>query len=385
MRIVFISNFYNYHQEALSKELVKLTNDDFWFIETVPMSDQRKSMGWRSDECSYLIRAYESTAKKQKSIELINTADAIIIGSFPKGMIDSKTCKQSLFFKYSERVFKKPLLNIHSIKNALQIRFEWAGIKKAYLLAASAYAFEDYRRIGLFNNMALKWGYFPSFVDYDLNQMMSKKVDGLIVWCGRFIDWKHPEIAIEVSRRLKREGFSFRLSMIGDGNLKSSIEEKITEYDLQNEVELVGNVTPDIVRKYMEKAALFMLTSDKQEGWGVVLNEAMNSCCAVVANYQAGAVPYLIDNDRNGYVYNNGDIDDLYRKVKTLLLDQEKRMMFGKNAYMRIMSEWSAEVAAKRLVRVIDIINSGNKVNDIFPSGVCSEATPIKDKYESHL
>ena len=54
----------------------------------------------------------------------------------------------------------------------------------------------------------------------------------------------------------------------------------------------------------MERADIYLATSDRQEGWGAVINEAMNSGCAVVADHMMGAVPYLISHEENGMIYN---------------------------------------------------------------------------------
>jgi glycosyltransferase involved in cell wall biosynthesis len=45
---------------------------------------------------------------------------------------------------------------------------------------------------------------------------------------------------------------------------------------------------------------VFIFTSDRNEGWGAVLNEAMGSGCAVVAADLIGSVPYLIEHKKMG-------------------------------------------------------------------------------------
>ena len=79
----------------------------------------------------------------------------------------------------------------------------------------------------------------------------------------------------------------------------------IREKKLEDCVHMLGAMSPDEVRKHMEQANIFLFTSDRNEGWGAVLNEAMNSGCAVVASHAIGSVPYLIKNGNNGYIYEN--------------------------------------------------------------------------------
>lgn len=66
-------------------------------------------------------------------------------------------------------------------------------------------------------------------------------------------------------------------------------EKHLSEY-----VTFAGFKKPEQVREYMENADIFLFTSDYGEGWGAVLNEAMNSCMAVVADCGIGAAPFLL-------------------------------------------------------------------------------------------
>lgn len=127
------------------------------------------------------------------------------------------------------------------------------------------------------------------------------------------------------------------------------------------------------VRKNMEKSQIFLMTSDRQEGWGAVLNEAMNSACAVIANKAAGAVPYLIRNDENGFAYTKCDIDDICEKIIELFNDEEKMKSVQEQAYYTISNEWNAKVAAERLIKLSNVILNGERSPDLFEDGICSK------------
>jgi glycosyltransferase involved in cell wall biosynthesis len=97
----------------------------------------------------------------------------------------------------------------------------------------------------------------------------------------------------------------------------------------------------------MEKASVYLFTSSRKEGWGAVLNESMNSGCAVVASYDAGSVPFMVRDGENGFTFNNKK--DLFKKTEKLLADDELRKKLGKNAYITVRDKWNAELAAERL------------------------------------
>ena len=128
---------------------------------------------------------------------------------------------------------------------------------------------------------------------------------------------------------------------------------------------MLGSMTPVEVRRYMESAELLLFTSDQNEGWGAVLNEAMNSGCAVVADNRIGSVPFLMKDSENGYICYSGELDEMYRRVKLVLEQRDRSREIGKNAYKTVLTEWNAETAARRL---IEFIEKGT----VFPEGPMS-------------
>jgi hypothetical protein len=121
---------------------------------------------------------------------------------------------------------------------------------------------------------------------------------------------------------------------------------------LEEYVTMHGAVPPEKVRGIMEKSHLFIFASNYLEGWGAVVNEAMNSGCAVVADHMMGAVPYLICHGVNGFVYEDGKEEQLFAQVERLLADREVCEKAGREAYRTITEVWNAEQAAGRLLKL---------------------------------
>lgn len=97
----------------------------------------------------------------------------------------------------------------------------------------------------------------------------------------------------------------------------------------------------------------------------------MNSACAVVASGAIGSVPYLVKSGENGYIYRDGDLDDLYEKVKYLLDHPKERAAMGKAAYQTMTETWCADVAAERLLTLIENLQAGKDTP--FGEGPCSK------------
>ena len=127
----------------------------------------------------------------------------------------------------------------------------------------------------------------------------------------------------------------------------------------------------------MEKANIYLFTSDYNEGWGAVLNESMNSGCAVVASHAIGSVPFLLKHDINGLIYNNDQAEDLFAQVESLIKDQALREKLGRNAYHTIHETWNAKIAAENILLLSKSLLTGNQHAPI-ENGPCSIAMDIK-------
>ena len=158
------------------------------------------------------------------------------------------------------------------------------------------------------------------------------------------------------------------------GTSKETIREQIRKYNLVDCVNLLGAMSPEEVRTMMEKSEIFLFTSDRNEGWGAVLNEAMNSACAIVAGNEIGSVPYLLSDEFNGCVYMDNDFDSLYKKVRHLIDDKNERCTISKNAYLTIINYWNADNAANRFLQLSQAIMEGSKAPDLFEENICSKA-----------
>ena len=374
MKLTFLSNYYTHHQKPVCEEWDRLTGGNFTFVPTEAFSEERKNMGWASEEPPFLRPYGEQTAAE------IENADAVIFGSAPLDLVRDRLEKGKTVFKCSERIFKKGYEPLKWLPRLYTYHRAYGKYKNLYLLSASAYVTADFAMHGVFRGKSYRWGYFPETKLYDTEKLLSEKDPARILWCGRFLDLKHPEAALAAAERLKADGISFGMDFIGTGDLQEDLMRKTEALGLTDRVRFLGAMSPEQVRAHMEKAGIYLFTSDFNEGWGAVLNESMNSACAVVASHATGATPFLLRHGENGLIYESGNTDDLYRKVKALLLRPEKQRKLGENAYRAITELWNAKVAAERFtVFAEEIIKKGRC--DLFEDGPCSRAPVLKNNW----
>lgn len=384
MIVTFFSNFINHHQIPFCDEMFRILGNNFCFVQTQPQSEERLKLGWKEDDnLPYLLKTYTRTHLFIKALQLGKESDVVIFGSAPRIFIKER--KNKATFIYSERFFKKgfqSIMNPFVLKNVILNHTFKRNNQHYYLLCSGAFVPYDASRIFAYPGRMFKWGYFPEPNAHDLSEILKFKNHYIttILWAGRFIKWKHPEYALLLAKKLKEENIRFILKIIGTGDEGPKLKKMQSDWNLTNEVEFLGSMIPEKVRDYMEKSDIFIFTSDYYEGWGAVLNEAMNSGCAVVASHAIGSVPYLIENDKNGYIYKNGDFSDFYLKVTQLIKYPEKRILFGESAYNTIQKTWNPKMAAERIINVSESVLKKETI-DIFASGPCSKAETIKNNW----
>ena len=380
MRIAFLSNYLNHHQLPFCQAMDKLTNHQFVFVAFTSTPQFRVKLGYAdmNSEYSFVLRAYENNTNMAKAFCIVREYDLVIIGSAPDFFLKQRIKNNLLTFRYSERLFKDSLwkaLSPKGLANRVKNHKIYTN-KNIYILCASAYTSFDYMLLGAYIGKSYKWGYFPQFIRYNIDDLWSKKRRASLLWVGRLIEIKHPELVLSIAEKLKVQGYSFQIDIIGDGRNRDELKTRIIADGLGEHIHMLGNMTPEEVRKHMEQSEVFLFTSDFNEGWGAVLNEAMNSGCAVVASHAIGSVPYLIKHGTNGLIYKNGDVDELYLLTKKLLDNPEYSKKMGVAAYHTIEKEWNAEIASERLLRISQDLLEKRK-STRYMEGPCSKAQII--------
>lgn len=374
MKVAFISNLLTPHQIPFCNEMNRLCAE-FTFFQVEENGDEWTSKGERiyRKDYSYLYQF----AKSPECLKTIMDADVVLIGSCDLSLVTERLKAGKLVVVYLERFYKKGI----TIKNFIRCiggtyihhgRFQKYNVN---LLCAGAYCAGDAAVFGNYRNRTYKWGYFPKLEDYRAD---IEKIPNQIIWVGRLIDWKHADHAVKAAADLVKDHPDVILKIYGDGSEKKGIRTLVKHLHLENNIFIMGEAPAEDVKQEMKRSAIFLATSDYQEGWGAVLNEAMNCRCAVVASHAAGSTPFMIRNGENGYVYESGNIRQLTDLCRVLLDDPKLRKKLSDNALDTIVRTWNPQEAAKRFVALSEALLAGEKTP--YQDGPCSIAYPIRQR-----
>lgn len=378
MNIVFVSMALNIHQIGVSDELYRLAKGKFWFIET-GYASKGVQKGGESEFAlrPYLIRTQNGETSMATAIQIIRDADVMIYGAAPIAFLKERVKTGKLTFMYSERWLKRGLLNLLSPRLLQQQWFYHTRChgKPVYALCASAYAAGDFTKMFSFKEKCFKWGYFTTVPEIDIENIQKAKRSAStvkILWVARFLQLKHPERMLQLASQLRTNHVDFLVDMIGVGPEYDKIASAIKKMGLENHVHLLGQVSNSTVMEAMRTHDIFCFTSDKNEGWGAVLNEAMSSGCCPVSSIETGSTPYLIKDGVNGLSFDLGKKNDLFDKVLWLIKHPEEREKMSVEAYETIRDVWSPKNAALQLMSLCENLLIGK--DNFVAEGPCSKA-----------
>lgn len=380
MRVVFWSNIYTRHQEALSEALADRT-DEYTFIAERDEKRKLETLGKTARHEPAFVRHADEANRKKMIRWVTENADVVLLGVPAPDLVRACIIRKVLIFRYSERPFKEEMAAPLRLVRALRWRMWNPPGASIYLLCAGAYTAGDYYKIGLFRNRTYKWGYFSEFQrSRSIEKLLNEKNYKQILWAGRLLDWKHPEVALYLAKDLYEKGICFRLKLIGSGPMRAELEELRKTLKIENSVDMLEIVPPDQLQEIMEQSGILLMTSDRNEGWGAVVNEAMSCGCTVIGSSQAGSVPYLIKPGINGCVYHYNKQAELYEIAADLLAHPHKQKKMGEMACHTIETEWNAEEAARRFLNLADSILTKNCLIE-YESGPCSRASVISEDW----
>ncbi len=349
------------------------------------MEEFRVKMNWGKEKIpGYVLKSHESEKNLERARSLGTASDVVIIGTADEAFIEERMQEDKLTFRYSERPLKEGRWKVlvPYLAKKFYINHYSKRKKNIYILAAGAFVSSDYRFLHSYKKKCYKFGYFPegeqkSFREIEALRKKNKPMK--ILWAGRFLKLKRADLLLYAAKRCMDEGFDFKLEFVGDGKEERKLKKLVKELKLEKKVKFMGFLSPEDTRGEMEKADIFVCTSNNLEGWGSVIYEALSAGCAVIASSKAGATPFLIRQGHTGYVFKSGSIDSLANKLRILLNSRGAANEIGRNAYINMEKYWNPETAAERLLKVCEKRLEGKDY--FYDKGPLSRAEYIKDTW----
>ena len=182
--------------------------------------------------------------------------------------------------------------------------------------------------------------------------------EGLVIGAvGRLSAEKGFDVLVRSLHALVARGLDVRVVIVGEGGERAPLERLARELGLADRVRLAGWQAD--VRGYFEAMDVFALSS-LREGLPNVLLEAMALDVPVVST-RVNGVPRLIQDGRNGFLVNAGDINGLTAALSNLLASANLRDTFRAEGRRTVETRYSFATRMNRLKLLYDELLRGER------------------------
>lgn len=318
-------NIPSFHQNDLFNELAK-NHDEFEAIFARAKDEERINQGWNSEQ----IQHYSSKTI-DKDLDIWQLIFYVFKNRKATHIVNGIWAEKSLFFViillnffranfliYSEapipnkyRNLSKKILLHFLIKPLAKLLI----IRAKGFLAVSIFAVEYFESLGAKANKIYRFGYFRTVQKSIQKQLNSKTIE--LIFVGQLIERKGIITLLESIKSISKISNAFHLTIIGTGELQSFLKEFININELQSRVTLLGVINSENVTDYIEEADLLILPS-VFDGWGMVVNEALQSHIPVLISDQCGAKE-LVKVDQNGLIFQHNNVESLTQNLEKFL------------------------------------------------------------------
>jgi len=203
---------------------------------------------------------------------------------------------------------------------------------------------------------------FPQHVQHATKEFVFLSV-------GRFVEKKGQLDAIRAFAICHNKhplvGMSFVI--IGDGQLRSEIEQLIDDLGLNKLVHLPGALSRKEILQFLSDCNAFVLPSvtgadGDMEGFPVSILEAMAMELPILSTFHSG-IPEIVEDGVNGFLVEEHDVDTLADRMEILIENPDLCLRMGKEGRSKVLNvlnldNWNTVLATRleRLVSKVDIV-----------------------------
>jgi len=137
-----------------------------------------------------------------------------------------------------------------------------------------------------------------------------------LVFVGRLTTEKQIDVILRAIAKLD-PALDVSFDVVGNGDQRRSLEQLAEQLGIADRVRFHGHTTDAELRATLTHASAFVIASIA-ELQSIATMEAMASGLPVIAA-DAVALPHLVHDGENGYLFTPGDVDELAEKITTVL------------------------------------------------------------------
>lgn len=202
--------------------------------------------------------------------------------------------------------------------NRFILKHAWADAKRTFGLARAVTTPTRRAADFLEKTVAVK-GVIPVSCGIDRTQytpVLGTRAQNRIVFVGRLTAEKQIEVILQAMTKLD-PALDTTFDIVGGGDQRKQLENLAAQLGLAERVTFHGRTTDEELRALLSRASLFVIASIA-ELQSIATMEAMASALPIVAA-DAVALPHLVHDGENGYLFEPGNADELAARLTDVL------------------------------------------------------------------
>jgi glycosyltransferase involved in cell wall biosynthesis len=210
--------------------------------------------------------------------------------------------------------------------NRLLVKLAWEDAQRTFELTAAVTT--PTRKAADFLEQTIDIaGVMPISCGIDKSQYtadLTPRTENRVVFVGRLTAEKQVDVILRAVAKLD-PALETRLDLVGNGDQRPALEKLADELGIRERVTFRGHTTDEELRGALTAASVFAIASIA-ELQSIATMEAMASGLPVVAA-NAVALPHLVYDGENGYLFEPGDVDGLAARLgEVLTADADTRL-----------------------------------------------------------
>ena len=229
--------------------------------------------------------------------------------------------------------------------------------KKIFKVTCPSYTtYKELIRLNIFKKEQLEILYDPIINIREFKERKFDKIDDFlkdkkfILGIGRITRQKNFSLLINAFHKIQKNFPKLLLVILGEGEDKNKILNLISKKNLSNNIYLLGYKKN--VYKYLINAECFILSSLWEDPGFVLFEAALSNTPIISSNCRNGPVD-IMDNEKNGFLFDNNNVEDLVDKYNQFKLLNEFEVK-------------KKSISAKKYIKKYTIYNHFNKLSSIL-------------------
>jgi glycosyltransferase involved in cell wall biosynthesis len=230
-------------------------------------------------------------------------------------------------------------------------KLAWLHTTQAPIWGIGQFAVERYQKEFGPRRTYCNLPYFSDLERFQAITRAHKKDDEserVFFFSGSLIHRKGVDLLARAFIRLAGELSNVRLKFMGEGELRSALEQMLQP--VSDRVEFLGfKDWPELPSCYA--TADVLCVASRYDGWGLVVPEGLAAGLPIIGSDRMGAAIEFIETGRNGWIVPAGDEDALFSALREAALLPPTRLAELSRRARESVSEHSLQHGAERFIR----------------------------------